>query len=594
MADAANWQRELLVGERLQSQLSYWKQQLAGCNPLAMPTDRPRPAAFSYRGRTMAFQVDAKLAAAVKDLAQQQGATVFMALLAAFQVLLARYSGQSDVCVGSPIANRTRTELEGLIGFFTNTLVLRINLEDGPSFRRLLDRVKQLCLDAYANQDVPFERLVEELKVERDPSRNPLFQVMFALQNAPSQQATLPGLTLEPMTVPSDIAKFDLMMTLVEQADGSLSGDLEYATDLFEQATMQRLAGHYLRLLAAAVDGAHLRIGELPLLTETEQQQLVVTWNQTSTDLPAQCVHQLFEAQAESSPDGVAVSYGDKQLSYRQLNQRANQLAHHLRSLGVGPDKLVGLCAERSLDMVVAMVAILKAGGAYVPLDPSYPAERLAFMLQDVEPVAVVAQSALLHQLPALHCPCVLLDEPERLSGFAQDNPVNVSLPHHLAYVIYTSGSTGQPRGVCVDHRAIVRLVKHTDYAQLGKTDCVAQASTSSFDAATFEIWGALLHGCRLVGIPKEVALSPRDLAECLRQRGITTLFLTTALFNQIVRTMPTAFATLRQLLFGGEAVDPVAVRRVLAEGPPALASCLRSDRNHYFRQLVFDSRRRG
>ncbi len=364
-ADVAGWQREQLMGQELQSQLAYWRQQLTDSVFLELPTDRPRPAVFSYRGRRLPLRIDAELTAAIKRLAQQHDATVFMALLSAFQILLARYSGQSDVCVGSPIANRTRTEMEDLIGFFANTLVLRTKLDDNPSFLTLLDRVRKVCLSAFAHQDLPFERLVEELKVERDASRNPLFQVMFVLQNAPARPLTLLDLTVEPVAVESEIAKFDLTLDLEEQADGSLLGALEYATDLFDSARIERMAGHLVQLLRGVVANPSESVAKLPLLCKAEEQQILVQWNASEVPFSeAECVHTPFEHQAMRTPDAVAVVFEDRQLTYRELNQRANQLAHHLILLGVQPGTLAGLCMDRSLDLVVVLLAILKAGGA--------------------------------------------------------------------------------------------------------------------------------------------------------------------------------------------------------------------------------------
>ena len=324
-----------------------------------------------------------------------------MTLLAAFQTLLHRYSGQEDIAVGSPIANRSRTELEGLIGFFVNTLVMRTNLEGNPGFRELLSRVREVALGAYAHQDLPFEKLVEELKPERDPSRNPLFQVMMVLQNASDATLKLPGLTIEPLQEDTATAKFDLMLELEERSEG-ISGSFEYNTDLFDAATIERMTGHFSKLLEGIVANPDARLSELPLLTDTERHQLLVEWNNTNVDYPREaCVHHLFEAQVERTPDAVAVVFEDQQLTYRELNARANQLAHYLKKQGVGPEVLVGICMERSLEMVIGLLAILKAGGAYVPLDPEYPQERLEFMIRDTGIRLLLTQHRLVQSLPA-------------------------------------------------------------------------------------------------------------------------------------------------------------------------------------------------
>jgi len=588
-ADFASWQRQWLAGEVLDYQLAYWKRQLAGAPPaLELPTDRPRPAVQSYRGAALPVQLPRALSEALAALSRQEGVTLFMTLLAAFQALLWRYTGQDDIVVGSPIAGRTRAEIAPLIGFFVNTLVLRTDLSGEPTFRELLGRVREMTLGAYAHQDMPFDKLVDELQPERDMSRSPLFQVMFALQNTPMPALSLAEVTLSPLEAARPTAKFDLTLMLEEAREG-IRGTLEYRTDLFDRATIERMAGHYRTLLEGIVEAPGRQVSELPMLTAEELHEILVAWNDTGTDYPAdRCVHELFEAQAERTPDAVAVVFGDRQLSYRELNQRANQLAHQLRSLGVGriggiggaggaggaggvgPATLVGLCVERSLEMVVGMLGILKAGGAYVPLDPNYPRERLAFMLEDTGAPVLLTQARLLDSLPEHGVQRLCLDTGwEAVARESVDDPRGGAGPSSLAYVIYTSGSTGKPKGVAVTHQAIARLVCNTDYISLGPSDVVAQASSSSFDAATFEIWGALLHGARLVGIDKGVMLSPPDLARRLAADGVTALFITTALFNQVAREAPMAFAQLGSLLFGGEASDPRSVRAALQAGRP-------------------------
>ena len=383
-ADFAHWQREWLQDEVIESQLSHWRQQLSGSLPiLQLPTDHPRHPVQTYRGTYQSLKLPLNLTKALKALSQQEGVTLFMTLLAAFQTLLFRYSGQEDIIVGTPIAGRNQFETEGLIGLFVNTLAIRTNLSGNPIFRQLLSQVREVTLRAIDHQDLPLEKLIEELKPERDLSRSPLFQAMFAFQNTPRQPWELPGLTITPLEVHSGTSKFDLTLALEETSEG-IKGEIEYNTDLFEAATITRMVGHFQTLLESIVANPNQHIWDLPFLTAAEQHQLLVEWNNTQIEYPNDtCIHQLFEAQVERTPEAVAVVFENQQLTYQQLNHRANQLAHHLQKLGVKPEVTVGICLERSLEMLVALLAILKAGGAYIPLDPTYPQERFAFMLED-------------------------------------------------------------------------------------------------------------------------------------------------------------------------------------------------------------------
>ena len=589
-ADFAHWQREWLQGEALETQLAYWRQQLDDISVLNLPTDRPKPAIESYRGATQFLELPKRLSEALEMLSQQEGVTLFMTLLAAFQTLLYRYTQQDDIAVGSPIANRNRSEIEGLIGFFVNSLVLRTDLSSNPTFRELLGRVKEVTLGAYAHQDVPFEKLVEELHPERRLSHHPLFQVVFGFQNAPMESLDLPGLVLSSLDTEIKTTRFDLEFHLWESSEGfrsiygehwehseGIRGVVVYSSDLFDEATISRMLGHFQSLLEGIVANPEQRLADLPLLSEAEQHQLLVEWNNTQADYPKDlCIHQLFEAQVELTPNSIAVIFEDKQLTYQELNSRSNQLAHHLRKLGVGPEVLVGICVERSVEMIVGLLGILKAGGAYLPLDPSYPSERLSFMLEDAQVSVLLTQEKLVERLPdaipspqldgAIQNPKVVCLDND-WEAIAQESEENLSsgvTSDRLAYVIYTSGSTGKPKGVTVPHKAVNRLVCNTNYIEFAPTDKVAQVSNISFDAATFEIWGTLLHGAQLVGISREVTLSPHDLALQLRQEGISVLFLTTALFQQVARLVPQAFDSLRYLIFGGEVVDPRWVQKIL------------------------------
>ena len=445
-ADFALWQRERWQGEELERQLGYWRQQLAEAPALLeLPTDRPRPPLQTFNGADEAFTLSAETTQALQRLSRSSDVTLFMTLLAVWQVLLQRYSGQQDIVVGADVANRNRAETEGLIGFFVNMLVLRTNVSGDPTFVELLKRVKEVCLGAYAHQDLPFEKLVEELQPERSLNHSPLFQVVFVLQNAPMGALELPGLVLSVIEQQGDEAQFDLILSM-QEGEGKLCGSLHYNTDLFEAATIKRMLGHFETLLAAVIAAPAQQLSRLPLLTETEEQQLAA-WNNTSSEYPRDsCIHQLFEAQVERTPEAVAVSFGEQEISYRELNRRANQVAHYLRSLGVGPEVCVGVCLERSVDLVVALVAILKAGGAYVPLDPSYPLERLAFMLEDARIGILVTTEKLLDLLPAHWAQTICLDtDAEMIAGLSEQNLASAVSAENLAYVMYTSGSTGQP-----------------------------------------------------------------------------------------------------------------------------------------------------
>nr|WP_318781269.1 non-ribosomal peptide synthetase [Amazonocrinis nigriterrae] len=570
-ADFAQWQRQWLQGDVLQTQLTYWQQQLANAPALlSLPIDRPRPAVQTYKGAHKHFALSFELTNALVKLSQRQGVTLFMTLLAAFDTLLCRYTGTEDILVGTPIANRDRSEIEGLIGFFVNTLVMRADVSGNPKFSELLGQIREMAMDAYAHQNLPFEMLVEALQPERNLSHTPLFQVMFVLQNAPISQVELSGLTVSPLVTESATAKFDLTLQM-ENTTAGLVGWWEYNTDLFDGSTIERMANHFVTLLEGIVANPHQPISQLPLLTAVEQQQLLVDWNNTQTDYPFdRCIHHLFEAQVQRTPDAVAVVYEKEQLTYDELNCRANQLAHYLQSVGVRADVLVGLCVERSVEMVVGLLGILKAGGAYVPLDPDYPTERLSFMLTDAQVAVLLTQQKLIDRLPQHQAKLICLDSDwQSIQQQRQDHLNSSVTADNLAYVIYTSGSTGKPKGVAVAHLAVNRLVLNTNYIQLQPHDRVAQAANVAFDAATFEIWGALLNGARLVGITQQVLLSPQKFATHIQQTEISVLFLTTALFNQIASFELQVFNSLRYLLFGGEAVDPKWVEQVLQNDCP-------------------------
>jgi amino acid adenylation domain-containing protein len=564
--DFAAWQAQWLASDAAAAQRRWWVERLAALTPLELPTDHPRPAQPNGRGGTCAWRVPAAVAASLRQIGRREGATPFMTLLTAFAVLLARYSGQHDIAIGAPVAQRNRRDLEPLVGMLANTLVLRCDLSGRPGFIDALRRVRDFTSEALARQDLPFEEVVRAVAPQRDGRGNPLFQVAFTMEGLASEPLTLPGLTLERLDVDSGTAKFDLLLNVGMVGD-ELHGAFEYASDLFDAATVARMAGHFSTLLEAIAADPRHDIATLPLLGGDELAQLA-RWNDTARAYPrgasiAQCVAR----QAQATPRAIALAFDDAVLSYRALEARAERLAWRLHDAGVRPGMPVALHAPRSAAMVVAMLAILKAGGFYVPLDPAYPRERLLAMLADCGAQVLLAPADLAGALGADVSVLDLQDDPQA----APRPPLAPEGVHgeSLAYAIYTSGSTGAPKGVAVPQRAVLRLVLNTNYVSLGPGDHVAQASNASFDAATFEIWGALLNGARLVGAAAEVVLSPPRLAAWLREQGITTLWLTTSLFNQVAREVPTAFATLRDLLVGGEALNAQCLREVLHAGAP-------------------------
>jgi len=519
--------------------------------------------------------VSEKLLQKLTELANRERASLYMILLTAFQILLLRYTNQEDILIGSPMINRSRKEFEKIIGYFTNPVVLRADLSRNPTFCEMLGRSRECVLDALEHQEYPFPLLVERLQPVRDPSISPIYQVAFAWDRAHHSDPEMSlmdsdGLLVESLTVGALGAPFDLTLNIL-QVPGSLKGTWNYNTDLFDSSTIERMTGHFMTMLEAIVANPQQKISQLPLLTASEQQQLLVEWNRTQVDYPQdKCIHQLFEEQVERTPNAVAVVYGNQQLTYTQLNCRANQLAHYLRSLGVGGDVLVGICVERSVSMVVGLLGILKAGGAYVPLDPEYPTERLTLILEDAQVKVLLTTDKLADTIPLQEASVICYNHfSAQIALQSEENPTAQVTSDHLAYVIYTSGSTGKPKGVSVTHRGVIRLVMNTNYINIEPQDVIAQASNYAFDAATFEIWGALLQGAQLLGVSKQLALSPTDFAALIREQRISVLFLTTALFNQIAQAVPDAFNSLRYLLFGGEAVDPKWVQQVLKNGGP-------------------------
>ncbi|MFL6286654.1 MAG: amino acid adenylation domain-containing protein, partial [Pyrinomonadaceae bacterium] len=557
-ADYAVWQRQRLQGEVLEQQLSYWREQLGGELPVVeLPTDRPRPAVQTFAGITYTATIDPALTDSLKALSKQEGVTLYMTMLAAFQLLLSRYTRLEDVPVGTAVANRTRGETESLIGFFVNTLVMRTDLSGDPSFRELLSRVKEVSLGAYAHQDVPFEKLVEELQPERSTSHTPLFQVIFGMQNAPREALEAPGLQISRVETESETAKYELVLNVTETGD-TLLGSWTYNTDLFDRSTIERLASHFDNLLRAAVSDPQAQAALLPLLSEAEREHAISEWNDTAapsrTDL---CAHQLFETHAEATPDAVALRFEGAELTYAELNAKANQLAHHLLSLGVGPGALVGILMERSTEMVAAILAVLKTGGAYVPLDPRHPLDRLAWTLEDTGLAVLLTQERLSGSVPPHRGDTIYLDGDfcEEVSGMSVENPVCSASSSDIAYVIYTSGSTGRPKGVMVEHRGLSNLVAAQRLLfSLSPSDRVLQFASPSFDASVWETFMALGNGAALCLAPPAPPAGGRELADLLRDNGVTVATLPPSVLSVFPEE---GLPSLRVVVSAGEACPP-------------------------------------
>jgi amino acid adenylation domain-containing protein len=559
--DFAHWQRQWLTGEVLEQQLSYWKQQLAGCPALLeLPTDKPRPPVQSFQGANLRFSLSTELTTQLKNLSQHTNTTLFMVLWSAFATLLSRYSGQSDIVMGSPIAGRTQGQTEALIGFFVNTLVLRLDLSDNPPFEKVLQQARRVALEAYTHQDIPFEQLVEELNPARNLSHTPLFQVMFVLQNtsiaAESELST--ELNVSVLETESVVAKFDLTLSMEESAQG-LVGELEYNTDLFESATIERLIGHWQTLLTSLVDNSQQPIHELPLLTEAERQQLLA-WNETTTDYPRdKTIIDLFEEQVDKTSAAIAVVFENQSVTYQQLNAKANQLAHYLQTLGVKPEVLVGIYLERSVEMIIGLLGIFKAGGAYLPLDPTYPQARIAFMLEDAKVSVLLTQSSLTEKLPKTTATVFCLDiEVETLSQLSKENQANQVKPENLAYVIYTSGTTGNPKGVMIAHQGLYNLaVAQIQLFDVQSGSNILQFASLSFDVAISDISMALSAGATLYLVTQEAVKSPNELVQILDKRSITHLEISASILGTLpVKNLP----TLQTLIVGGEACSQAIV----------------------------------
>jgi amino acid adenylation domain-containing protein len=575
-ADFSRWQREWLQGDELEKQLRYWKEQLAGAPAmLEFSTDRPRPSLQTFAGAYHTITLGKELTQSLNEFSRRENVTLFMSLLSAFQTFLYRYTNQQDILVGTPIANRTRTETEGLIGFFVNTLVMRTDLSGNPAFRELLSRVREVALDAFAHQDLPFEKLVEELQPERSLSHMPVFQVLFALQNAPRSTLSLGALELTEFPFEKKTAKLDLSLYVGETTSG-LTLTFEYNTDLFDALTVERMASHFETLLKGIAANPQQRIADLPLLDDQEKQQILVEWNDLRGESAknqtvefgdlhgpdARATHQIFEAQVERSPLASAVTFDSESVSYSELNRRANQLAHFLVKLGHPPESRFGILLERSVEMVVAMLAILKAGGAYVPLDPAYPDDRLQFMIQDAGLSSVLSSENLSAKCGPSATVICLDSKRSDIERQDEGNPNTNIIAENLAYVIYTSGSTGEPKGVAVTHQALVHLSASTlRHVEFRPTDVWTVVHSIAFDFSVWEIWPNLLHGGRLVVVPREVTQSPAELYDLIKREHVTVLNQTPAALRQLLEVRRESLQTqpdwpVRLIVCGGDALD--------------------------------------
>ncbi len=552
----------------LTEDLSYWKDKLADIPPvLALPTDHARPATQSYKGRSVWTHVSNKMAEQLRKLGLSNKLTLSMVMLTAYHILLSRYSRQASIVIGMAVANRGRREIEDVIGFFVNSLPIRLDFEEGTSVHDLLAQMRKTSLEAFSHQELPFDKLVEGLQIERDNSYSPVFQAMYSYDYLRESQLKLDGLEIAPLQLDYESSKFDLTLSVSDTHEG-LKLQFEYSSDLFEASTINRMAERYVKLLKSMLENQDVSVSDLDMLAESEQQVLLQEWRGEYRPYPKVSVASHFESMAIAQPDLVAVLDEKNHLTYWQLNAEANRLAHHLISLGIGSETPVAICGDRSLDLVVGFLAILKAGGVYVPIDADYPKERINYMLSDTQVGVVVAQSRYLDAFPDYDGHLVALDVPDSWSEEMANPGVEIT-GESLACIIYTSGSTGKPKGVNVTHKSIMRLVTHTNYLEIKPTDVVAHVSNVSFDAATFEIWGALLNGARICIIGKETYLNLTRFQATLEANSVNIGFVTTAMFNLLSDKAPNIFAKFKYLLFGGEACDISRISRVIAEGKP-------------------------
>jgi amino acid adenylation domain-containing protein len=551
-------QRKGATTRDMRELLKYWHDHLGEAPPLLnLPIDYRRPKVRSSIGETVRFEVSSGVADGLRKFGKKVGATLYMTLLSVFAAQLHRYTSQDDIVIGTPVAGRTQTDVEGLLGFFVNTLAFRVRIGGDPTFLELVHRVRSIVIGGLARQDVPFEKLLEELHVPHPSGYTPLFQALVTYESMVPLPKEMSGLQITMLDLDTNTSKFDLSLHVKDTGD-VLRGAIEYSTELFERESVVRMTGHFRRLLEGVTNEPGRPLSELTLLTEGERNQVLVEWNATEREYPRErCIHELFEDQVRSSGGRVALVCGEERITYEELNRRANQLAHWLRNEGVQRDVLVGLCLHRSVEMVVGALAILKAGGAYIPLDPDYPGARIKCMLEDGPVGIVVTQSGLKDKALTDGVRVICLDtEKRKIEEESEEDPRSEVAPENLAYVMYTSGSTGKPKGVCIVHRGVVRLVKGNDYASFGPDEVFLQLAPFSFDASTFEIWGSLLTGARLVLAPPQFP-THAELGRIIKQEKVTTLWLTAGLFHTMIDAGPDVLAGLKQLLVGGDVVSP-------------------------------------
>jgi amino acid adenylation domain-containing protein len=573
-ADFSAWQSTRIQEEEIKRQREYWIEHLKDLPPTQLPYDYAKDSTPNYDGALKQVVIPPDLSSGLRAISEKDGTTLFMSMLSGLSILLGKYLQRQQVVVGAAIAGRNKPELEDLIGFFVNMLVMRINLGGDPSIREVLSQVRESSLKGYDNQDYPFEKIVAELNPDRDLKANKLFQIVFTVQNAPREALKLPGMKIYSVGIEQQYVRFDMEIHVLESPDNIII-NIIYKTGRFKPETIHRFADLYINVLRFIVENPDKRISTISLMSEPDRLEVIEKWNGEVSGLPhTESLPILFEKVVASNPDATALEFGACRLSYGELNEHANRLAQRLRKLGVGRGDPVAVYMERSARLLVTLLGILKSGGAYVPLDASYPTQMLEYMLEDIGADVVITQGSMRDVLPSLaeDDARTVLELDERFSQVREEssaNPEVVNEPSDLAYVIHTSGSTGRPKGVCVEHEAISRLVLGTNYVDIGPGACIAQLSNSSFDAATFEIWGAWLNGARLVGYTKEQVLASRSFATSLVEDGVSTMFLTTALFNQLAREEPGIYGTLDSVLFGGEACDPSVVRSILEKDPP-------------------------
>lgn len=548
----------------LEAQISYWREQLKGAPPiLELPTDRRRPVTPTLQGASQSVALPPDLSNALRALSQQAGVTLFATLLSAFKVLLFRYTGEVDIVVGVPVESR-RAEAQGGIGPFVNEIALRTNLSGKPSFLEVLERVNDVARRAYAHRDVPFQDIVDKLSIDRDPSRAPIFQTSFALRRGITQAASPADLTVTFFPAEDKPMRLDLAVMLEDHGEEGIRGRIQYSVDLFNEITIARMIDHFQRLLRGIVADTKRPLTTLPLISDAERRTLLIEWNQTQVDYPREArVHELFEAQAARTPDAIALAFKDKKLTYRELDRRANQLARFLQKRGVGPEVLVGVGVERSLELLLSLLGVLKAGGAYVPMDPTYPKERLAYLIRESQAKVVITLEHLADRVAGQGAEMLCIDTAWDTIARESDEPLDSGVTaDHLAYVIFTSGSTGLPKGVCVPHRGVVRLALAQNYIKFSPNDVYLQLGPVAFDSSTFELWAPLLHGGCLAIAPPLIQQPLDEIGPIVKWHAVTTLFLATPLFHQMVEHRIDDLRGLRYLLAGGDAMSPTHAMR--------------------------------